>query len=298
MARTIKEIKDSMTGTFVNESAVVTAYGLNTKKTFDQQFSSVSIESILFYCFAFAVWTLETLFDKHKAEVEAKIEQLEPHTLRWYVNKAKAFMYGYKLVQDTDYYDTSNMSETDIEAARRVKYAVATESNTVVYLKVAGQNDKQQPCLLTRSELDALTAYMNTIKDAGVAIKLINEEADQIKIHLKVYYDATVLDAEGVNADGNKPVEDAVRSVITNLPFNGVYRNTDLLAAITKLPGVEVADIVEVSTKVNNAAENDYTKVVGFDKPYSGYYSLLAKDLIIDYVNYSVLLNPQTDTEE
>lgn len=285
-----------MTGTFVNESAVVTAYGLNTKKTFDQQFSSVSIESILFYCFAFAVWTLETLFDKHKAEVEAKIEQLEPHTLRWYVNKAKAFMYGYKLVQDTDYYDTSNMSETDIEAARRVKYAVATESNTVVYLKVAGQNDKQQPCLLNRSELDALTAYMNTIKDAGVAIKLINEEADRIKIHLKVYYDATVLDAEGVNADGNKPVEDAVRSVITNLPFNGVYRNTDLLAAITKLPGVEVADIVEVKTKVNNAAE--YTKVVGFDKPYSGYYSLPAEDLIIDYVNYSVLLNPQTDTEE
>ena len=296
MARTIKEIKDRMTGTFVNESAVVTAYGLNTKKTFDQQFSSVSIESILFYCFAFAVWTLETLFDKHKAEVEAKIEQLEPHTLRWYVNKAKAFMYGYKLVQDTDYYDTSNMSETDIEAARRVKYAVATESNTVVYLKVAGQNDKQQPCLLNRSELDALTAYMNTIKDAGVAIKLINEEADRIKIHLKVYYDATVLDAEGVNADGNKPVEDAVRSVITNLPFNGVYRNTDLLAAITKLPGVEVADIVEVTTKVNNAAE--YTKVVGFDKPYSGYYSLPAEDLIIDYVNYSVLLNPQTDTEE
>lgn len=285
-----------MTGTFVNESAVVTAYGLNTKKTFDQQFSSVSIESILFYCFAFAVWTLETLFDKHKAEVEAKIEQLEPHTLHWYVNKAKAFMYGYKLVQDTDYYDTSNMSETDIEAARRVKYAVATESNTVVYLKVAGKNDKQQPCLLNRSELDALTAYMNTIKDAGVAIKLINEEADRIKIHLKVYYDATVLDAEGVNADGNKPVEDAVRSVITNLPFNGVYRNTDLLAAITKLPGVEVADIVEVTTKVNNAAE--YTKVVGFDKPYSGYYSLPAEDLIIDYVNYSVLLNPQTDTEE
>lgn len=285
-----------MTATFVHESAVVTAYGLNTKKTFDQQFSSVSIESILFYCFAFAVWTLETLFDKHKAEVESKIEQLEPHTLRWYVNKAKAFMYGYKLVQDTDYYDTSNMSETDIEAARRVKYAVATESNTVVYLKVAGQNDKQQPCLLNRSELDALTAYMNTIKDAGVAIKLINEEADRIKIHLKVYYDATVLDAEGVNADGNKPVEDAVRSVITNLPFNGVYRNTDLLAAITKLPGVEVADIVEVMTKVNNAAE--YTKVVGFDKPYSGYYSLPAEDLIIDYVNYSVLLNPQTDTEE
>lgn len=298
MARTIKEIKDSMTATFVNESAVVTAYGLNTKKTFDQQFSSVSIESILFYCFAFAVWTLETLFDKHKAEVEAKIEQLEPHTLRWYVNKAKAFMYGYeaKLKNGTDYYDTSGMSETDIEAARIIKYAVATESNTVVYLKVAKQNDKQQPEMLNTSELSALTAYMNTIKDAGVAIKLINEKADIINIHIKVFYDATVLTGAGVNIDGKEPVVDAVHSVITNLPFDGVYRNTDLLAAITNIPGVEVADIVEVKTKVNNAAE--FTKVVGFDKPYSGYYTLPEGGLVIDYVNYSDMHYTDYNTEE
>ena len=148
MARTVKEIKDAMPATFCQERAVVDAYNLNTKKSFDQQFSSVSIENILFYCFAFAVWTLEVLFDKHREEVERKIEQLEPHTLRWYVNKAKAFMYGRQLVKDADYYDTTDMSDTDIEAAKVVKYAVASESNTVVYLKVAARGEDGQSAKL------------------------------------------------------------------------------------------------------------------------------------------------------
>ena len=154
MARTIAEIKKDMADTFIKERAVISAYGLDGKKTFDQQFSPVSIENILFYVFAVALWTLEKLFDAHTEEVDDRIEQLEPHTLRWYVNKAKAFMFGYRLVTDTDYYDTTGMSETDIDAARVVKYAVATESNTVVYLKVAGEKEGS-PCLLTDSQLEA-----------------------------------------------------------------------------------------------------------------------------------------------
>lgn len=291
MARTVKEIKDAMTATFCKERAVVDAYKLNPEKTFDQQFSSVSIENILFYCFAFAVWTLEVLFDKHKEEVEERIEQLETHTLRWYVNKAKAFMYGYKLVDNADYYDTSNMSETDIENARLVKYAVATEDNTVVYLKVAGRDENGNPAKLSTSVFSALTSYLNTIKDAGVAIKLVNEEADRIKLQLVVYYNATVLDEYGQNKNGQQPVNEAVQSVITNLPFNGVYRNSDLLAAIMAVQGVEVADIIRVETKTANAGF--YTQVIGFDKPYSGYYAI--ESLNISYKSYDVLLNPKAE---
>ena len=145
MARTVKEIKNEMAATFCKERAVISAYGRDVSKTFDQQFSPVSIESILFYAFAFAVWVLENLFDAHSAEVDERIERLEPHTLRWYVTKAKAFMFGtygngqlIRLVTDTDYYDTSSMSETDIENARVVKFANASEDNTVVYMKGAG----------------------------------------------------------------------------------------------------------------------------------------------------------------
>ena len=285
MARTIEEIKADMTANFVKQRAVISAYGLDGKKTFDQQFSRVSIESILFYVFAAALWTLEKLFDLHTSEVDERIEQLEPHTLRWYVNKTKAFMYGHKLVTDTDYYDTDNMSETDIEAAKVVKYAVASESNTVVYIKVAGEKDGK-PSLLTDSQLAALNSYINTIKDAGVSVQIRNEEADLMRISLVVYYDPTLLSSDGTSlTSGGKPVDDTVKSVITNLPFNGVYRNTDLLAALQALSGVEVVDISEVQVRTRNADE--WTDVVGFNRPYSGYYEI--ESLTVEYKQYSAV---------
>lgn len=283
MARAIAEIKKDMADTFIKERAVISAYGLDGKKTFDQQFSPVSIENILFYVFAVALWTLEKLFDAHTVEVDSRIEQLEPHTLRWYVNKAKAFMFGYKLVTDTDYYDTNGMSETDIDAARVVKYAVATESNTVVYLKVAGEKEGN-PCLLTESQFSALNSYINEIKDAGVSVQIRNEEADDMTIGVAVYYDPTLLSAEGVSlTDGSKPVEDAVRSVITNLPFDGALRKTDLLAAISAAPGVEVADIISLQVKPHSSSS--WTSVVGYNRPYSGYYKIAS--LKVEYEQYS-----------
>ena len=288
MARTLKEIKDAMTATFCQERAVVEKYELNPKKSFDQQFSSASIENILFYCFAFAIWTLEVLFDKHRTEVERRIEQLEPHTLRWYVNKAKAFMYGYQLVKDADYYDTTELSETDIDKARVVKYAVASESNTVVFLKVAARGEDGQPAKLNASQFASLTSYMNSVKDAGVAIKLVNENADNIRINMVVYYDPTVMNSDGAVSDGTQPVLEAVKTVITNLPFNGVFRKSDLLAAVIDVPGVEVADIVSVKVKTANAA--DFADVMGYDKPYSGYYAI--ESLNVSYRSYDALNNP------
>lgn len=283
MARTIAEIKKDMADTFIKERAVISAYGLDGKKTFDQQFSPVSIENILFYVFAVALWTLEKLFDAHAEEVNDRIEQLEPHTLRWYVNKAKAFMFGYRLVTDTDYYDTTGMSETDIDAARVVKYAVATESNTVVYLKVAGEKEGN-PCLLTDSQFSALNSYINEIKDAGVSVQIRNEEADDMKMEIVVYYDPTLLSADGVSLiDGSKPVEDAVRSTITSLPFDGVLRKSDLLAAVTAVSGVEVADITSLTVKPHSSSS--WTPVIGYNRPYSGYYKI--NNLSVVYEQYS-----------
>ena len=289
MARTLKEIKDEMTSTFVKERAVVYAYDLHTEKSFDQQFSAASIENLIFYAFAFAVWVLETLFDKHAAEVDARIELLAPHTLRWYVNKTKAFMYGYKLklVEDSDYYDTSGMSETDIEKAQVVKFANATESNTVVYIKVAGADQNGNPVPLPASQLTALRSYMNTVKDAGVSVQIRNEAADIMKVELVVYYDPTLMNANGTDNDAKKPVNDTIRRVITSLPFNGLYRNSDLLAALNDLKAVEVVDIISVQAKAANDA--DFHNVTGFDRPFSGYYSISDSDIVVTYHPYNTI---------
>lgn len=286
MSRTIEEIKADMTANFIKQKSVISAYGLDEKKSFDQQFSSVSIENIMFYVFAVALWTLEKLFDLHSTEVAEQIAELKPHTLRWYVNKTKAFMYRSraKLVPGTDYYDTTGMSETEIEASRVVKYAVATESNTVVYIKVAGEDKDGNPCRLNEYQIKALNAYINTIKDAGVSVVVRNEPADLMKVKLVVYYDPIQLTKEGESlSEGGVPIEDTVKSVIKNLPFNGVYRNSDLISTLQAISGVEAVDIVSVEVKPNSAEE--WTDVVGFTRPYSGYYEIESLD--VEYRQYS-----------
>lgn len=289
MARTIEEIKNGMTAEWIKQLAVMSAYGLDGKKTFKDCFSVASLENILFYVFAFAVWSLESLFDMHSTEVEQLIEKLEPHTLRWYVTKTKAYMQGFKLVADSDYYDTSAMSATDIEAAQVVKYAVATESNTVVYIKVARQDADGNPAELTETQLAGLRAYIDEIKDAGVSVQVRNEPADDMQISLVIYYDPTLLSVDingaGILADGSEPVREAVQKVITGLPFNGVFRKSDLMAALQALPCVEVADIDEVKVKPRNSQE--WQTVSGFNRPFSGYYRITK--LSVNYQPYKAV---------
>jgi len=287
MARTVEEIKKDMTAEFMKMEAVKSTYGLDGSKSFADCFSMASLENIIFYVFAVAVWALEKLFDLHRADVDARIEQLEPHTLRWYVSKAKAYMQGQKLVTDCDYYDTEGMTEQDIAAAKVVKYAVATESNTVVYIKVAREVDGN-PAALTAGQLEGLTSYMNEIKDAGVSVQLRNEPADQMRIDLLIYYDPTLLiiDANGNGSqNGKDPVRETTKQVIENLPFNGMFRKSDLMAALQALPCVEVADIKSVKVKPRNGAE--WQTVEGYDRPFSGYYSIDA--LTVDYQPYNAI---------
>ena len=142
MARTIAEIKAEIGAAYVSHETVRSAYGLDENASFDKVFSPISVESILFYVVAASIWALEQLFDRHTAEVERRIEELRPHTLRWYVSKALGYMHNYKLVQtdgvvSADYYDTTGLSEGDIAAKKIIKYAVATETNAQVIIKVA-----------------------------------------------------------------------------------------------------------------------------------------------------------------
>ena len=129
--------------------------------------------------------------------------------------------------------------------------------------------------------------YLSQIKDAGVYIKVLSEAADKMNVELVVLYDPSVLNAEFIAADenqeyrqliitdpnsGKEVIKEAVQEVIARLPFNGEYRNSDLMAAVQSIEGVEVADIASV--KVCSDGSENYTDVVGYRRPYSGYYEL------------------------
>lgn len=290
MARTIAEIKAQIGEAFVSHDAIRTGYGLKPGQSFDKAFSPVSLESLMFYVVASCIWLLEKLFDSHREEVDARIEALRPHTLRWYVTKTLAYMRGKDLIMTdgvvvADYYDRSGMTAEEVEKAQVVKYAVATEDNTQVFIKVAARGNNGQPEPLEADDLAGLRYYLSQIKDAGVAVKVLNEPADNMRIELIVLYDPAVLtatatgeaDADGYRTlrllrDGKDVITETVSGVISKLPFNGEYRNSDLMAALQSVEGVRVADIVKVEAAAGGS--DAYTQVRGYRRPYSGYYAL------------------------
>lgn len=286
MARTVKEIKDSMTSMFVGDTSIQAKYGLDRAKTFDEQFSTVSLESIWFYIVAFCVWTLEKLFDLHREEVTGIIDSLKPHSLRWYVSKAKAFMWGKALIQDTDEYDTDGMREEEVEAMRTVKYAAAVEKAAVVYLKIAGDSGGE-PVPVGAAEYEGVKAYIKEIKDAGVVVEVVNEAAEHFACKITVYYNPMVLDAAGVAVDGTTPVQDTIRRFIRELPFNGEYRNAALVDALQTIEGVVIPELHVARTSTDGISWTDVEAKVN---PFSGYYRVYEdSDLNIIFTPYETV---------
>lgn len=280
MARTVAEIKEEMTSEFIQDSTIIEKYGLDTTKTFEEQFSKVSIESILFYVFAYCTWVLEKLFDTHKDEVTEYISEMKTHSLRWYVNKIKAFRYGQSLIDGTDEYSDDGLTDEDIEEKQVVKYASVNESDGVLYVKVAtdGTNGKQP---LTTAQSNALTQYIHEVKDAGVRVSVRNTTADYLRLKLAIYYNPMIIDSDGnaLNGDG-KVVENAIKNYISNLPFDGEYRNVDLIDALQAVDGVEIPELLSSEYSYNGT---DYFTISAKENPYSGYYQLSA-DSTITYI--------------
>lgn len=278
MARTIEQIKESMTADFMRNADLAHAYGFETGAAFSSHFSKVSIESLLFYIVACTIWALENLFDKHRQDVERRIEEILPHRPKWYRDRMLAFMKGKTLMTDTDYYDTGGMSDDQIEASRVVRYAAVTESAdaSILTIKVATDADGVRGPLDADTEAQLL-AYIAEVKDAGVRVNLVNQTPDVFDCEVDVYYD-TVLLPEVVET----ACRQRIKSYIENLPFNGEYSNMSL---IDELQGIEGVRIVEMCAAVAHVSgESTPTAINARFTPAAGYLS--AADIIVHMKSY------------
>ena len=267
--RTISDIKKELTDAFMADAQLQAAYGFAPGTAFDKQFSRISLESLLLYIVAFAQWTLEKLFDTHTQEVTDYIATMKPHTLRWYQEKAKAFLYGFNLIDGTDQFDTTGKSDDEIAQAQVVKFAAVTESGATLYLKIAGE-ESSRPKKLDASQKAAFEAYLHEYKDAGVRVDVTSEQGDYLRLSLDVYYNPLLLTATGQSkSDGTYPVEDAIKSYIELLPFNGEYRNNALVDAIQQTTGVVMVQLHSAAQSVDNVT---YNPVAAFCTPFAGYF--------------------------
>lgn len=280
MARTIAEIKSAICAEWMGNEDVAKAYGFTVGDSFSEKFSVVSVESLLFYIVAVTSWVVERLIDAHKSEVDAALDSLMPHRAKWYRDKVLGFMKGKALAGDSDVYDTSEMTASEIEAAKVVKYAAVSENEqtSILTIKVAGETDGR------RSVLDATTQqqlenYLREVKDAGVRISLINESADRFKCSLTVCYDG-LFEATSVA----KSVLAAVQDYVENLPFNGVYSNMALVDAVKQVEGVKIAEVKSSAIMANGS--DSWTAIDVRVVPHSGYMSAASGDVTITMEEY------------
>lgn len=275
MARSISEIKRTMTDAFMQDKAIREAYDLSQDKTrFADCFSAVSLENLLFYIVAACHYVLESIFEKFTQDVEQKISRAVVASIPWYFDKAKAFQYGDALVLNPR---TFGYEYAKIDTSKqRVKYvAVRDRGASIEMLVSTEQNGKPTP--LSDEVLTAFKHYINAIKIAGVVINVRTRKADELTIAVKVVVDPLKINRQGVDiASSEKVVEHAIENYLADIVYGGTFNKTKLVDAIQRVDGV--VDVVlgvckyKAGDEYKEIAGNNYTAVggsfiaVGLDK--------------------------------
>lgn len=279
MARTITEIQADMIS---RVKATPELADLNST-------SDTAIWRLWTYIISVCIWALENLFDQHKNEVTALINDKAPHSLRWYANKARDFQYGSELVAGEDFYDNSRLSADEIAKQKIIVFSAVVEQSKGLRLKAARlvQGDLNA---LDAQQLASFSEYMNRIKDAGVNPLLVESQApDSLKLSIRLYYNPLVLGDDGSRLDGTDPdpVGKKVREYLKNLPFNGTMVLAYLVDALQQVDGVVIPHIWEAQARYGNlpftAFDVKYT-------PDAGYLRILEEDdLDIKFIPQSVI---------
>jgi len=281
--RTIQEIKSELLTTYSQDDNVRLAYGLVAGQ--ELKLSKVSIENILFYAVAVAIYVFEGILDQHVKDVNTTIELDKPHTLNWYCSKVKEYQHGYTFNEDTMQWDNGTSTDDEVEQSKIVKFCAASEETIRVVLKVAGTG----PNPLTTAQLSGLQSYMKRIKDAGVYLTFRNANADYLRVNVSIWYNPTIMNSNGENILTNeKEVQTCIKQFVENIPFNSELHVDKLEDAIQLVNGVEIVKINSV--KSHNAIDTNpqFNEVNGYEVPYSGYYKFYqASDLSINYIPYN-----------
>ncbi len=260
---TIKEIKDRLGAEFMANSDVANLYGPNFSptRTFDEQFSKVSVENLLFYIVATVIYIREAAHRHWLSEVENTALATRYGTKRWWHRMALLWQAGDSLTV-TD--DGSIAYSTVNETKQIIKYAAVIDSCRTVYIRVAKEvnGDLDE---LSQQEKDQFQAYIDDIKPLGVRVIGQSYQPCKLDINATVYYNAQRSASEIKTA-----VETAVKEYLRGIVFGGVLYYNKLVDAVQAVD--DVSDVV-----INYCSCNNNGTVTRLERSLlsdSGYYRL------------------------
>ncbi len=284
-----------MTTAFIENETVQQLYELAPGQSFEDQFSLVSIESILFDSVAFAVWVLESLFDVFRQEIQEKIDASKPFTLKWYKAVALAYQHGFSIDEDGDYINGS-ATEEQIKASKIVTQVAfekaIIQGHGVLRCKTA-KDQGGELVKLTPQELEGFDYYMNKKTAFGLRVVSISREHDRLQLSLKIWYDPQILDSQGRRKDGTNdtPVIDAINDYLRNIEFNGSFVKTYLTDALQQVPGVKIPKIISAESSWSSFTQNMESSLSAglieeIRSTFAGYMRLDVDNSTFEYVPY------------
>ncbi|MPM95997.1 hypothetical protein SDC9_143153 [bioreactor metagenome] len=235
-------------------STLQEAYSLDTSKTFDEQFSKVSLEAIFTYVFAVSIWALESLMDQHQKDINAAITANAVCSIPWYHAQALAFQLGHSVEYNPETY-RFEYPVID-EASRIIRYAAVRQLEVQGVTKLRIHASKAGKQALSSAELAAFSAYIRETGAVGIHYDIISQAPSQMSFTLQVTRDAMVIDQDGKRLNGNgKPVEEAISNYLSDgIIYGSVFNRTKLIDAIQAADGVK--DVVIVQVRVGSDIDN------------------------------------------
>lgn len=252
-----------------------------------------------------AYWAFVNVRDLHDKETEVLIQDQKVPNQRWYRNKALSFQYGFDVIEDTDIFKTTiqvdgvdvEATEEQIEASKVIKYCAVDRkviaNRASLIIKIAGEengeiiqtSDDVKNGLKKWFEIDGAAA-------AGDVIIYINYKGDILSFSVDVYVNPLVLMSDGRHKINlNYPVEDAIKTYLKNLPFNGEFDVQKFEAAILATEGVLKLKTNKVESKWIVAQGGDadgyglFQPIPVYKIPESGYFKVEDFKPLINYKN-------------
>ncbi len=246
--------------------------------------SATAIWRLWAWVTAAAMFTVETLFDLFRAEMDMLLETKKPGTLLWYQAMCKSFQFGDALSWNNMTYAYATIDETK----KIVKQCSVTEGYNGLVVKVAAEAGGELVQLTTEQE-EAFASYVATRKYAGTKVVIVNSAANKLWIEAEVFYNALVILPDGSRiSDSSRPVEVAINNYLRNLPFNGRLKRSAIIEAMLAVEGV--LD-VNVSKLAHKYGANAYEDIDVSHVPESGYYKVDTDHTLVNCIDY----NPTED---
>ncbi|NNV54519.1 hypothetical protein [Limnovirga soli] len=269
MARTVDEIKQLITDTYVANMATI-GYEINPTT-----WSKVNLQRNFIYVVAFCMFALETLFDILVSDTDTKLQEKNILNKYGYRDLLLNFQYGFPTKFESSEFDNTGYTDAEIADSKVIKHAAVIKQinaygRVLLKFKVAGSTDGTDRVELDPEIIAALTAYLDMAAYAGDHWEVTTGPADKIKTKFKIKYDPLLITPTGDRIGGEALViRNAAKSfLVDGMKFANTYvptYHTDWMQAVK---GVTDAQMISCSATYGLL---DYTVVNDKYVPDAGY---------------------------